>query len=52
MIKKSKKIAIISSSPLMMMLALCLIKKGNDVNVYEFSKTKAGAWAWFVVVDK
>jgi len=47
MIKKSKKIAIISSSPLMMMLALCLIKKGNDVNVYEFSKTKAGAWAWF-----
>tara|TARA_B100001996_G_C18603265_1_gene570738 strand:- start:146 stop:1054 length:909 start_codon:yes stop_codon:yes gene_type:complete len=45
--KKPKKIAIISSSPLMMMLALKLKKNGNDVTVFDRSLDKGGAWTWF-----
>ncbi len=45
--KKPKKIAIISSSPLMMMLALKLKKDGENVTVFESSSVKGGAWTWF-----
>lgn len=41
-----KKIAIISSSPLMMMLAKRLMEKGNDVTIYDASQNKGGAWGW------
>lgn len=45
--KKNKKIAIISSSPLMMMLAIVLMEKGNHVIIFDKNKTKGGAWSWF-----
>lgn len=45
--KKSKKIAIISSSPLMMMLALHFKLKGENVTIFDSSSFKGGAWSWF-----
>ena len=45
--KKNKKIAIISSSPLMMMLATIFIENGDNVIIFDKSKTKGGAWGWF-----
>ncbi len=41
-----KKIAVISSSPMMMMLSLELSKK-SKVTIFESSKKIGGAWAWF-----
>jgi len=43
---KNKKIAIISSSPLMMMLALKLQDQGNEVLIFDMNITKGGAWSW------
>ena len=43
---KIKKIAVISSSPMMMMLSLELSKK-SKVTIFESSKKLGGAWAWF-----
>lgn len=45
--KKEKKIAIISSSPLMIILALELQSQGNKVVVFDKSTVKGGAWGWF-----
>jgi len=42
-----KKIAILSSSPLMLMLAFSLKKKGNDVTIFDQSRNIGGAWTWF-----
>ena len=42
----AKKIAVISSSPMMMMLSLELSKK-SKVTIFESSKKLGGAWAWF-----
>jgi hypothetical protein len=41
-----KKIAVISSSPMMMMLALKLMKR-NEVCVFDYANRKGGAWGWF-----
>jgi hypothetical protein len=50
--KNKKKVAIISSSPLMMMLAIKLQNKGQDVTVFDYSRKKGGAWAWFTDYKK
>ncbi len=41
-----KNIAIISSSPLMMMLAKSLQAKGQKVTIFDVASKKGGAWGW------
>lgn len=41
-----KNIAIISSSPLMMMLAKSLQDKGQKVIIFDVANKKGGAWGW------
>lgn len=50
--KKMKKIAVISSSPLMMILAKKLLEKGNEITVFDISQNKGGAWAWHEKLKK
>jgi len=45
--KKSLNIAILSSSPLMMMLGLKLQRDGHKVKIFDFSKNIGGAWTWY-----
>ena len=44
---KKQKLALISTSPLMMMLALRLQEDGNEVTIFDYSKNVGGAWTWF-----
>ena len=44
--KKKNKIAIISSSPLMMMLAIVLLEKNYDVVIFDKGPSIGGAWGW------
>lgn len=45
--KNSHNIAILSSSPLMLMLGIKLQKDGHKVKVFDFSKNIGGAWTWY-----
>ena len=45
--KNPNNIAILSSSPLMMMLGIKLQKDGHRVKVFDFSKNIGGAWTWY-----
>ncbi len=45
--KNPHNIAILSSSPLMMMLGIKLQKDGHRVKVFDFSKNIGGAWTWY-----
>ena len=42
-----KNIAIISSSPLMMILAIKLKEDGHKITIFDKSNNIAGAWTWF-----
>lgn len=47
-----KNIAIISSSPLMMMLAKSLQAKGQKVIIFDVANKKGGAWGWHETSNK
>ena len=47
MSKHLKKIAVVSSSPIMIMLSNYFMEKGYQVTIFDYKGQSSGAWAWF-----
>ena len=44
---KNKKIALIGTSPIMLIIANHLVKMNNKITIYSFNKKVGGAWSYY-----